>query len=886
MELEETNRSVSSRSDPCSQSNGSSCAEQTEQEYCSDNNFSEHDANATSTIQTQQTNQGFTIHWKHLDYVINNKWWKFSSNRRPILNDLNGSFKSGQLSAILGPSGAGKSSLLDCLLGLKSSSNMSGSVRVQFNDAQVEQERRKKKPLRIALIPQEDNLLDSLTVTETFMFASKIKNAHLSKDESSGKPFDHHSNVQRVLRQLKLTSCAQNRCSKLSGGQYKRVSIGQELLSRPELMVLDEPTSGLDSVTCFQTIKALRDLIETSPYPLAIVATIHQPDREVFNLFHKAYVLATGGRTVYEGPTECIPEAIRTGIDLVEARRKQPLWKLTASSNQNSADLRELGEQLDSQYSNPARAIVEVAANEYGFEIISALNEMQKATHQLDSGISSSVYHSNLNLSELRNAIANNKTGPTQDSISTNPMSTNPNGVESSFDRSSSLQSLIRTGNGGLGTPSSSNSSLTSSNNNTATNSFDYDQYDPENRRAEHDNLLNLRKVNINQRRSFKTHLRHVYYHMHRSWITIVRDPMLFTLMVVLHVTMPLLISYSFYSTFKADACPSVGPFDVLEEAYRTDGSNILMDLNREIRATFENLGYMFFQIYVIIFAGVCVTSLTYPLVMHVLLKEFRNGWYSMSSYFIGRTLADLPVPTLNVFIAMAISYHLTGQPLSPYSWRFLCVASLTVLATLVAQTQGLMFGALLMNAAQSAVFVAPASTAPLVVVSGFLIRIKSLPWILQMLSYFSFFTHLMNGFIVARYGFGKCGSCDESMFSTTGVPRIPEQARVMLDIWAESYASEYRHEPVMQNATALMTVTVSPPKELHLVEKLVENIANAKSFGYEIDECSQYKPFTMLDFELNDVDLYISFAALGLMLIIFRWFTYMVLSWKIKSSI
>lgn len=850
-------------------------------------------------LSNNKRDNHFSIEWSNLDYVIDSKWWSLSANRKPILNGLNGSFQSGQLSAILGPSGAGKSSLVDCLLGLKSSSSLSGSIKVNFENKQVEAERRRKQPLRIALIPQEDHLLDTLTVMETFMFASKIKNAQCSS-------FDHLANVQRVLRQLNLTSCSKTRCGKLSGGQYKRVSIGQELLSSPELMILDEPTSGLDSVTCYQTIKALRDLIETSAYPLAIVATIHQPDREVFSLFHKAYVLATGGRAIYEGPTENIIDTIQTGIELVNARRKQPFWQLTnkqtttattmldneQKTNDNGSrknsiltnKLSELSYQLEhDQYVNSARIIVEVAANEYGFELISSLNEMQRIrsshlqfsdNHLSDSNtimdnhngqgiINPAISVSSLYLDEIKSAIRQHDSNlapsgeQNEKNVNNWPKNALINPLQSLNDKK--FQSL--------------STSLTDNKQQQQQQqlAFDYDANQPIRRKAEQDNLLSLRKSNINQRRSLKVHLKHVYYHMHRSWITILRDPMLFMLMVMLHITFPLLISYTFYSTYKADACPSVGPFDVLEEAYRKDGSNILMDLNREIRATFENLGYMFFQIYVIIFAGVCVTSLTYPLVMHVLCKEFRNGWYSITSYFIGRTLADLPVPTVNVFIAMAISYHLTGQPHSPYCWRFLCVAGLTILATLVAQTQGLMFGALLMNLPQSAVFVAPASTAPLVIVSGFLIRVSNLPWILQMLSKLSFFSHLLNGFVVARYGFDKCGECDESLFAPNNIPRIPDQARVIIDLWAETYAADYG----AANET-----------DTRLVDKLVNNIATAKMFGRQITDCSQYKPFTMLDFELEDYHLYVSFAILALMLIFFRWATYIVLHWKIRSNI
>lgn len=56
----------------------------------------------------------FKVSWRNLCYSM-----KKSSiaKRRHILQNLNGYFSSGQLTAILGPSGAGKSTLLNCICG-------------------------------------------------------------------------------------------------------------------------------------------------------------------------------------------------------------------------------------------------------------------------------------------------------------------------------------------------------------------------------------------------------------------------------------------------------------------------------------------------------------------------------------------------------------------------------------------------------------------------------------------------------------------------------------------------------------------------------------------------------------------------------------------------
>jgi len=83
----------------------------------------------------------------------------------------------------------------------------------------------------------------------------------------------------------------------VSGGQRRRVSIGCEMITSPTLLFLDEPTSGLDSAAAFHVMSAVRRLTEGCR---TIVAVIHQPSSEVFELFDKLCLLAEG-HAVYFG---------------------------------------------------------------------------------------------------------------------------------------------------------------------------------------------------------------------------------------------------------------------------------------------------------------------------------------------------------------------------------------------------------------------------------------------------------------------------------------------------------------------------------------------------------------------------------------------------------
>ena len=193
-----------------------------------------------STTNDQQTD--YIIYWNNLTYKVYRAETDkligklkgenpVPSDTRIILNSICGSFSSRQMSALMGPSGAGKTTLLECLIG-KRRIGLSGNIQVQRRCSSV--------PISLAIVPQMSEFFEYLTLLETLKYASHLKN-------SGKKDIDHESIARSLVRKLHLELVRNSVVRNLSGSERKRLSVGIEIVSRPNLLVLDEPTTGLDS---------------------------------------------------------------------------------------------------------------------------------------------------------------------------------------------------------------------------------------------------------------------------------------------------------------------------------------------------------------------------------------------------------------------------------------------------------------------------------------------------------------------------------------------------------------------------------------------------------------------------------------------------------------
>ena len=115
-------------------------------------------------------------------------------------------------------------------------------------------------PYRIGFVTQDDVLFPHLTVAETLTFSAQLRlpTQMLSREAKVER-------AKMVMEELGLQRCHDTIIGNqflrgISGGERKRVCIGQEILTNPSLIFLDEPTSGLDSTTALRIIRLLQNI--------------------------------------------------------------------------------------------------------------------------------------------------------------------------------------------------------------------------------------------------------------------------------------------------------------------------------------------------------------------------------------------------------------------------------------------------------------------------------------------------------------------------------------------------------------------------------------------------------------------------------------------------
>ncbi|XP_054157423.1 ATP-binding cassette subfamily G member 4-like [Oppia nitens] len=222
----------------------------------------------------------------------------------------------------MGPSGSGKTTLLKCL--------SKQNKKTLNNESKIYMKSGKYKTCFIVQDISE-HILSSLTVRQTLLYASKLKNSLIKET------LDHNLIVDSLMTELGIDDIRHNSVDTCSGGQQKRIVIACELTShiKPDLMLIDEPTSGLDSSAAQVIISHMKQLCHK--HQITIITSIHQPNYELFNMFDNIYVLGKCGHDLYLGQPQHLKQYL-TDLNISYDDNQLPhevLLKIASDVNHN-----------------------------------------------------------------------------------------------------------------------------------------------------------------------------------------------------------------------------------------------------------------------------------------------------------------------------------------------------------------------------------------------------------------------------------------------------------------------------------------------------------------------------------------------------------------------
>lgn len=174
---------------------------------------------------------------KHVSMSVEN-----GSDQKRILNDMNIKFEKGKFYAVTGPNGGGKTSLAKVAMGIYQ--HQEGKIIWQGEDISHKTITERAR-MGLSYAFQQPPRFKGLEVHDLF----RIANPDITKKE-----------ISLLLKNVGL--CAEEYYyrevdTRLSGGEMKRIEIGNMLARKADLVIYDEPEAGVDLWTFEQLIKVI-----------------------------------------------------------------------------------------------------------------------------------------------------------------------------------------------------------------------------------------------------------------------------------------------------------------------------------------------------------------------------------------------------------------------------------------------------------------------------------------------------------------------------------------------------------------------------------------------------------------------------------------------------
>jgi ribose transport system ATP-binding protein len=169
-----------------------------------------------------------------------------------VLDKVSFDLKRGEIMGLIGENGAGKSTLIKIITGIYAPSG--GSLALNGKPALIPDYITAKK-LGISMVPQEFNLINTLTVYENIFLGNEFRKKSGLLDKQKMREL-----AAKQLEELKMPVGVNQLVSKLSVAEKQMVEISKALMLHAKLLIMDEPSTTLTGHEVETLFGLMRDL--------------------------------------------------------------------------------------------------------------------------------------------------------------------------------------------------------------------------------------------------------------------------------------------------------------------------------------------------------------------------------------------------------------------------------------------------------------------------------------------------------------------------------------------------------------------------------------------------------------------------------------------------
>ena len=224
---------------------------------------------------------------------------------RTIVNQFTGSVRPGEMLLVLGKPGSGCSTFLKVLANQRFGyESIQGDVTYGGTDAKTMGKHYRGE---VVYNPEDDLHYATISVKNTLNFALKSRTPGKESRNEGESALDYRREFRRIVAKLfwiehtLRTKVGDEYVRGVSGGEKKRVSIAEAMITKASIQCWDNSTRGLDASTALEYVQSLRSL--TTMAHISTSVALYQAGESLYDLFDKV-VLIDEGRCLYYGSTQ------------------------------------------------------------------------------------------------------------------------------------------------------------------------------------------------------------------------------------------------------------------------------------------------------------------------------------------------------------------------------------------------------------------------------------------------------------------------------------------------------------------------------------------------------------------------------------------------------